>query len=158
MPIYLSGGWKYLDGTFQTDTMAYPVFIRWHCASSCAFSNRQIVCRRSCTVCRWKVSHQCGWTCASSGYLRLRTCNCTRCSERASLHSLPVQGEIRPPMEISMGHGIFHGPWKFPWALEISRTWNFPWAMEISSGIFIWWAWNTFNLWMVWKLSLSKKD
>ena len=35
-------------------------------------------------------------------------------------------------MEFSMGHGNFHGPWKFPWALEISRTWNFPWAMEIS--------------------------
>ena len=49
-------------------------------------------------------------------------------------YALPVQGEIRPPMEISMGHGIFHGPWKFPWALEISRTWNFPWAMEISMG------------------------
>ena len=48
--------------------------------------------------------------------------------------ALPVQGEIGPPMEISMGHGIFHGPWKFPWALEISRTWNFPWAMEISMG------------------------
>ena len=48
--------------------------------------------------------------------------------------ALSVQGEIRPPMEISMGHGIFHGPWKFPWALEISRTWNFPWAMEISMG------------------------
>ena len=34
--------------------------------------------------------------------------------------ALSVQGEIRPPMEISMGHGIFHGPWKFPWAMEIS--------------------------------------
>ena len=35
---------------------------------------------------------------------------------------LLVRGEIRPPLEISMGHGIFHGSWKFPGAMEISRT------------------------------------
>ena len=35
-----------------------------------------------------------------------------------------------PPVgkEISMGHRIFHGPWKFPGAMEISRTWKFPGA------------------------------
>ena len=45
------------------------------------------------------------------------------------MHTSPfVRGEIRPPLEISMGHGIFHGPWKFPGAMEISRTWKFPGA------------------------------
>ena len=61
-------------------------FICWYCASSCVFSKCQIVWRSRCTVCKWKIPHQIGWTCASSGHLLVHTCNCTHCNERASLH------------------------------------------------------------------------
>ena len=55
----------------------------------------------------------------------------------------------KAPLEISMGHGIFHGPWKFPGpgnfqgpleismgntsitVMELSRTWNFPGALKL---------------------------
>ena len=30
--------------------------------------------------------------------------------------SMILEFEIQTPMEISMAHGKFHGPWKFPWA------------------------------------------
>ena len=41
-------------------------------------------------------------------------------------HPPRVQPDIRPSMEISMGHGIFHGGWKFPWALLFLWPWKFP--------------------------------
>ena len=36
-------------------------------------------------------------------------------------------------------HGIFHGPWKFPWGSlsQIPRPWKFPWGREISMRVLI---------------------
>ena len=35
-------------------------------------------------------------------------------------------------MEFSMGHGNFHGPWKFPGPGNFHGPWKFPWGMQVS--------------------------
>ena len=72
-------------------------------------------------------------------------------------------------MEFSMGHGnfhgpwkfpgpgIFHGPWKFPWGMQVSRPWKFPGPGNFQWHIYLV-AFKYLQFLNGLKLSLSKKD
>ena len=64
-----------LDGSIMTSVRISAsncclvlIYFDLHCAYSCDASDCQTLCRSSCTVCKQKVFHQCGWTYDSLTY------------------------------------------------------------------------------------------